>query len=294
MNVSTLAYRGHYIRAHDQLTLHVRDYGPLNDSLPVICLSGLSRSSEDFDPLAKKLAHGAAGRFRRVIALDYRGRGLSEWDRAPDNYSIPIEHSDIICVLDTLNIKKGFFIGTSRGGMHIMLMASLQPERIHAAVINDIGPVIEPEGLTRIQSYIGKLPIPVSWEDAANQLRTLFGNHFTGLSDPEWCLFAEMTFIEKDGAFSTRYDPALMKNLEGQDFTKIPPLWMQFSALYQYPLLVIRGEHSDILSVETLKMMQELHPNCEILTTEGEGHAPLLIQDQYIRTIADFIKNNSD
>ena len=151
-----------FITASDGLRLHARCYGTRTASAtPVVCLPGLARTAADFEALASALSHEKP--FRRVIALDYRGRGLSQYDSNPANYALPVELADVLAVVTALDVTPAIFVGTSRGGILTMLLAAVRPTAIVGAVLNDIGPVIEPQGLMRIKSYVGKLPQPRSF-----------------------------------------------------------------------------------------------------------------------------------
>ena len=160
-----------FISAPDGLKLHARCWGARAAiGLPVICLQGLARTTADFDAVAPVLA--ADG--RRVIAIDSRGRGRSEYDRDPANYNVAVELADVLAVATALECLPAIFIGTSRGGILTMLLAAQRPTAIAGAVLNDVGPVLEPKGLIRIKSYVGKLPQPSSFEDGGEILRRLF------------------------------------------------------------------------------------------------------------------------
>ena len=266
-----------FINASDGLKLHVRCFGPrLAPGLPVVCLPGLARTAEDFEDLARALA-SAPEAPRRVIALDYRGRGLSDYDRHPQNYSLTVELGDVLTVLTALGISPAVFVGTSRGGILTMMLAIARPTALAGAVLNDIGPVIDPGGLVRIKSYVGKLPRPKSFEEGADILRRLFGQQFTRLTDAEWLAYARRTFkAEKRGLVPT-YDVQLAKTLAGIDFHRpIPPLWAEFDALGRVPLMVLRGANSDLLSEETVTAMRTRHPSMEAVTVPDQGHAPIL------------------
>jgi pimeloyl-ACP methyl ester carboxylesterase len=275
----------------DGLKLHLRDYGPrLSDATPVVCLPGLARTAEDFDRLARAIAAGQAGAPRRVIAIDYRGRGLSERDSDWKKYDLGVESADIQSLLAAMEIPEAIFVGTSRGGIHCMLLAALRPTLMRAVVMNDIGPVLEPRGLARIRGYVGKLPSPKSWADAVAMFRQVSGAQFTALSDADWMDYARLTLEEKNGALVSRYDPMLMKVLEGLDLeAPLPDMWPQFEALGRLPLLVIRGETSDLLSEATLAEMLKRHPGAESMTVPGQGHAPLLLDKPSIDRICFFI-----
>lgn len=292
MPLADPAFESCFISASDGLRLHFRDYGsPLDPGLPVICLPGLTRSAADFDPLASALAGGFAGnRRRRVLALDYRGRGLSDYDPDWKNYSLPIENDDILSVLTAAGVERAVFVGTSRGGLHVMLLSATRPSVIAGAVLNDIGPVLEPQGLARIRSYVGKLPQPKSEADAIDLTKRLMSEQFKGLSEADWALYARLTYADDAGRFGVRYDQKLMKTIESIDLEQpAPALWAQFNGLRDVPLLAIRGGNSDLFSPETLAEMARRHPNCETYIVDGQGHPPLLIDAASIHRIAAFV-----
>jgi pimeloyl-ACP methyl ester carboxylesterase len=290
MRLPQIPFESRFCAALDGLRLHVRDYGsPLDPGIPVVCLAGLTRNSADFGPLASALASGLNGAKRRVLALDYRGRGLSEYDRDWKNYSLEIENSDLLSVLTALEIDAAIFIGTSRGGLHTMLLSATRPTVIRGAVLNDIGPVLEPRGMARIRGYVGRLPVPRSIPDAADLLKEMMSERFNGLSEADWEAYAKITFADAVGRIKSRYDQNLMKTLEGLDLEQpLPTLWPQFDGLRGVPLLILRGANSDLFSSETLKEMTERHPGAEVHTVEGQGHAPLLLDQETITRICGF------
>lgn len=276
--------------ASDGLKLHVRVHGPrLAPGIPVVCLPGLARTAEDFDDLAHALA-GNPEAPRRVYVLDYRGRGFSDYDSNPQNYSLAVELGDVLSVLTALGIPPAVFVGTSRGGILTMLLGGARPTAIAGAVLNDIGPVIEPAGLVRIKSYVGKLPRPRSFEEGADILRRLFGQQFTRLTDAEWLAYARRTFKTGKRGLEPTYDVQLAKTLAGIDFNRpIPPLWAEFEALGRVPVMVLRGANSDLLSEETLSAMRTRHPSLEAVVVPDQGHAPILSGDEIIGRISQFI-----
>lgn len=276
-----------FITAADGINIHVREYvGRDANALPVVCLPGLARTTADFDTLAEALA--AEG--RRVVALDYRGRGRSGYDPDPTKYSLPVELGDVITVLTALACEPAVFVGTSRGGILTMLMAAVRPAAIAGAVLNDIGPVLEAEGLVRIKGYVGKLPTPTSYDDAARILARLFGAQFPKLSHDDWLKSAYRTYKDKDGVLIANYDIALARALEDFDPEKpLPDLWPQFEALTPVPVMAIRGANSDLLSVATVSEMGRRHPDLETLIVPDQGHAPLLVEADVITRIAAFV-----
>jgi pimeloyl-ACP methyl ester carboxylesterase len=282
------AARSIFLTASDGLKLHARCWGPRSAEHSVVCLPGLARTAADFESLGAALT--ASGRGRRVIALDYRGRGLSDYDRNPDNYNFQVELADVQAALTALGALPAVFIGTSRGGILTMLMAALRPTAMTGAVLNDIGPVLEPKGLMRIKGYVGKLPEPRSFGEGAEILRRLFDAQFPKLTSEDWLASAHRTFKEANGRLVTTYDPALAKTMEGVDFEKpMPPLWKEFDALAHVPLMVIRGENSDLLTAETVDAMAQRHAGLERLVVADQGHAPLLAEPETIDRIAAFV-----
>jgi pimeloyl-ACP methyl ester carboxylesterase len=269
--------------------LHVRCWGPrAAKGMPVVCLSGLARTTADFDALAPALAEGGA---RRVIALDYRGRGQSEYDLDPENYNLAVELADVLAVATAVECLPAIFIGTSRGGILTMLLAAQRPKAVAGAVLNDIGPVIEPQGLMRIKGYVGKLPQPRSFEDGAEVLRRLFSGQFPKLSKDDWLKASYRTFKDERGGLVPTYDVNLAKTLEGIDPEKpVPPLWKEFEAMRNMRVLAIRGENSDLLSAATFEEMQARHPGLETFVVPEQGHAPLLAETETIARIGDFVR----
>jgi len=266
-----------FVSAPDGLRLHVRAYGASGgDRLPVVCLPGLSRNGSDFEALAEALSQ-ASGKARRVLAIDMRGRGRSEYDSNPANYSLPVELGDVVAVVTALAAEPAIFVGTSRGGILMMLLAALRPTAIAGAVFNDIGPVIENKGVLRIKGYVGKQPQPKSIEDGAEILRRLFSAQFTRFTPDDWIDQARLNWWIKDGQLVAPYDPALSKTLEDSGLDRPPPaLWAQFDAVPKVPVMVIRGEHSDILSAATVAAMKARRPAMSAIEIEGEGHPPRL------------------
>ena len=283
------SYRDLFVSAADGLRLYARDYGhDTGGALPVVCLSGLARSSEDFHELAHALSSDEA-RPRRVLSLDYRGRGRSEWDKDWRNYDVTVELNDTLQVLTAAGIEKAVFVGTSRGGLITMALSAARPTLIAGAVLNDVGPVLEAEGLMRIKGYVGKLPTPLTLQEGTRILRQTSGPQFPGFSDQQWDAMARGTWREEETGLSLNYDPNLMKTLEGLDLeAPLPDLWPLFEGLKPFPLLVIRGSHSDLLSAETVRTMQALHPRLAVVTVPGQGHAPAL-DGSLIETIRAFV-----
>jgi pimeloyl-ACP methyl ester carboxylesterase len=279
-----------FVTAPDGLKLHVRCYGPrLAPNLPVVCLPGLTRTVADFEELAALLVSDSQPP-RRVLALDSRGRGLSEYDRNPLNYSLVTELADLRAVLIALDVAPAVFVGTSRGGILTMLLGSAQPTAVAGAVLNDIGPVIEPTGLARIKSYVGKLPRLKSYEEGAAIFRRIFGPQFPKLTDQDWLAYARRSFKAEKRRLVPSYDVRLAKTMEGINFDQpVPPLWGAFDSLGRVPLMVVRGQNSDLLSEQTVAAMQTRRPEMEIVTVPDQGHAPILSGGDLLGRIAAFV-----
>jgi len=277
-----------FVTAQDGLRLHVREYGPRTaPALPVVCLPGLARTVADFDGLAPALANGRPP--RRVIAIDSRGRGQSDYDANADNYNLAVELGDVVTVLTALEIGAAVFVGSSRGGILAMLLGVAHPTAIAGAVLHDIGPVIEPKGLARIKSYVGKLPQPRSFAEGAEILRRLFDAQFPKLSAEQWLAAAQRTWKLDDGELVPTYDARLARTLAEFDIERpLPEMWNEFDALARVPILVIRGANSDILSAATVTAMRGRHPGMETIEVADQGHVPLFEGDVIAR-IAEFV-----
>lgn len=291
MTHASPTYLDWFVSAPDGLRLHLRDYGnPLDPGLPVVCLPGLARNAADFAPLAEALAAGASGQKRRVVAIDYRGRGESDYDRDWRHYDLKIECEDIIAQLIAVELHEAIFIGTSRGGFHTMALAATHPTFVRGAVLNDVGPVIETQGLSRIRQYLRHPAKPNSLADGVDYLRKVMSGQFTALTDADYERYARASFEKADGSFGATFDPNLVKPLETLRLDEpLPHSWTLFDALANVPLLVIRGANSDVLSAETFVEMTRRHRNCASYVVDGQGHPPLLADDATIRRIADFI-----
>ncbi len=279
-----------FVSAPDGLTLHVGTYGPrVRNDLPVVCLPGLTRTAADFDELARTLATDRQ-RPRRVLALDSRGRGRSAHDRNPANYNLAVELADLLAVLTALDIGPAVFVGSSRGGILTMLLGAARPAAIAGVVLNDIGPVIEPKGLMRIKSYVGKLPRPKNLEEGAEILRRLFAAQFPRLDQAAWLAYARRTWDEREGQMVLTYDGRIAKTLEGIDIEQpLPTLWNEFDSLARVPLLVVRGANSDILSAATVEAMRARRSSMQAIVVPDQGHTPLLAEPALIRQIAAFV-----
>ncbi|GAA4181966.1 alpha/beta fold hydrolase [Shinella granuli] len=271
-------FESRFFSAEDGVLLHARDYAPATAGgrLPLVCLPGLSRNARDFHPLALRLARDPAEP-RRVIALDYRGRGLSGREADPASYNVAVECRDALTVLSALGLTRALFAGTSRGGLILHVMAAVEPGCIAGAILNDIGPQIEADGLREINDYLSRTSAPASFEAAAEGLKAIHGATFPALAPADWHDMAEAIYAERDGRIVADFDPRLTDQLKAIDFSKpLPTLWPQFELLAKKPLLVVRGERSRLFSRQTLARMAAHAATVQTLTAPGQGHAPLL------------------
>jgi pimeloyl-ACP methyl ester carboxylesterase len=285
-------WRDLYYSSFDDLRLHVRHY-PVADAKarPVVCLPGLTRNARDFHYLASYLSHHPQ-RPRAVYCVDYRGRGGSQYDRDWHNYRPFIELIDVLDFMTLQDLHEAAIIGTSRGGIIAMMMAAFRPTAMAVVVLNDIGPVMETKGLARIMGYVGRTKVPRSWEDAAHLLREMNERNFPAIESWQWEEIARAVFNEKNGRPAQSYDRKLARSFGTIDLRHPRDLWPQFVALGQFPALVIRGSHSDLLSAETVDQMVERHPNLRTLTVQGQGHAPVLNEPDTVETIGTFLASN--
>jgi pimeloyl-ACP methyl ester carboxylesterase len=275
----------------DGLPLYARDYAPLLPvtGLPVICLHGLTRNSRDFEVIAPRIA--ALG--RRVIVPDMRGRGRSANDPDPAHYVPVVYAQDVAKIMDDLGAPRAVFVGTSMGGLITLVIAATAPDRIAASVLNDVGPQLNPAGLSRIATYVGHVQPVATWAEAAERVRATNGGAFPGRVDDEafWLAAAHRTFRERDdGRLELDYDPHIALAFADYD-SDAPPadLTPYFTALAAKPLLSVRGALSDILAEEGVAHMRSVAPSIETVTVEGVGHAPTLEEPDAWDALLDFL-----
>lgn len=288
------AYREIFFTARDGIRLYGRHYpAAFVDGVerrPVLCLAGLTRNGRDFNVIAEALAQHPATP-RDVYTLDYRGRGLSGNDSDWHNYTVPNEAADVLDFMTVTGIGGASIIGTSRGGLIAMVLGALQPRAVGPVVLNDIGPVIEQKGLGRISAYVGRIPLPSSWKDAGALVHDMGRRAFPNVTAEECVEIAKQWFNEHKGRPAPGYDPALSNALSVLD-GPIPALWPQFETLKRVPVLVLRGENSDILSAETVEEMRRRHHALSSFVVKAQGHAPLLRDAETVDVVAQFLAAN--
>lgn len=273
-----------YPSADGRLQLYARDYP--GDEPALLMMHGLTRNSADFESLADHLAG-----VRRLVVPDQRGRGRSDRDPDPANYSPPVYCADMQVLIDRLGLDRPVLVGTSMGGLMAMAMASLAPERYRGIILNDAGPELDPAGLSRIAGYVGRTIAIHDWTEAADYCRQINGTSFPQYDEHDWLAFARRIFVsEPSGGLRLAYDPAIAIPFESLDpAAPLPDLWPLWERLASLPVLVIRGELSDVLTEHTLVRMQASHPNLQACTVPHVGHAPMLDEREAITAIDGFL-----
>lgn len=269
----------------DGLRLYYRDYPGSSERPPLLCLHGLTRNSRDFENFAAR----HAGRFR-LIAVDFRGRGSSERDPRPERY-LPVTYAaDILQLLDIADIPRAIFVGTSLGGLVTMLIAGMQPQRIEGAILNDVGPDLDPRGIDRIKTYVGKPMRFANWDDAADYVAAINARLPASFGPTDWVRFARRLCREEDGAIIFDYDMAIADAFSQPEPAEPFDMWPFFEALARRPLLVIRGAESDLLSAETAVRMRGASEVIAVATVAGVGHAPTLEEPEAVAAIDRFLR----
>jgi len=276
----------HRITTSDGPFVYARDYAGAGGRRPVVCLHGLTRSSADFDEVAPRIA--ALG--RRVVAIDARGRGKSDNDPDPTRYRPDIYVADVLRVLDALGIPRAVFLGTSMGGIMTMLAATIAPDRIAAAILNDIGTEVDPRGLARIASYVGKAGPFASWGEMTDAVRNTQSVAFPGRDDSFWRKFTHRVGRERDdGRIEFAYDPAIANAFAAAPPGPPPDMAPLFAALADTPVLLVRGALSDLLSAQTVTAMKHAKPDMKFAEVPNVGHAPTLEEPEAWDAIAAFL-----
>jgi len=272
----------------DGIKLAGRDYGdPASRHLPLVCMAGLTRNGRDFEPVAAHLVPLGG----RVITLDSRGRGASDWDPNPANYTPMTELMDAFTALDGLGLQQVAALGTSRGGILMMLGALARPGFFQRSILNDIGPRIELDGLLKIKGYVGRDLGALTWEKAVFSLSVGQGRNYPRLDDAGWHRFARRIWRDVNGRPVPDYDPALALGMTAlTEDTRMPESWEGFAELAKHPVLVLRGGLSDILSEETAREMVRRHPaTVTAVEVPDEAHVPLLEDDATLDRITQFL-----
>lgn len=277
-------YSNRYFATNDGLKLHYRDYPGPSERPPLVCLHGLTRNSKDFADFAERYSPRW-----RVLALDFRGRGSSSHDPLPARYNPLTYAGDVLQLLDQLRIEKAVFVGTSLGGLVMMTIAAMAPQRIAASILNDVGPDVDVAGVERILTYVGKDRRFRTWDEAADAIASNYGASFDRYTHDDWVKMAKRNCREENGEIRFDYDMAIAEPFRTTGPVPRVDLWPLFEALGLTPLLVVRGAKSDLLTEATVARMQEVVPNMKLATVVGVGHAPELNEPEAIAAVDEFL-----
>ena len=261
-----------YWTSADGLRLHYRDYAGGKGKPPIICLPGLTRNARDFELLAAR--HAGAW---RVICPEMRGRGDSTYAKDSASYN-PLQYvQDLALLLADQGIDRFVAIGTSLGGLMTMIMAMTMPDKLAGAVLNDIGPVIDPAGLARIGGYVGQGRSFPTWMHAARALEETQGQAFPDNTIDDWLYVAKCVMtLGSNGRIVFDYDMKIAEPFKQSEGTPDVDMWPGVDGLAGKPVLFLRGALSDILSADTLAAMQARVPGAEAVTVPRVGHAPTI------------------
>ncbi|MEL7311844.1 MAG: alpha/beta hydrolase [Pseudomonadota bacterium] len=275
--------REHWFQVDDHCTVYGREHGD-PEGRWIVALHGLTRNADDFDTLAPHLPPGW-----RMLALDLRGRGRSTYDPDWRNY-VPLTYvRDVRVVLQQAGIERCVFLGTSLGGLLTLMIGAVTPHVLAGAILNDIGCVIDPRGLSRIQAYTGTLPPVTNWDEAREQVKTVYGTTLPDLDDADFDVLARRSFAEdEDGIPQLRFDPEIGRAIRELDMS-LGDLWAHLEAIRDVPVLLLRGAESDILNFQTAEAMAHQHPDLEWIEVAGRGHVPLLNESSCVSAIARFL-----
>ena len=254
-------------------------WGESDNPRVLICVHGLTRNGRDFDTLAAALAADY-----RVVCPDVVGRGASDWLVDKHGYGYP-QYVDDMCALVThLNADKVHWVGTSMGGLIGMLLAAQPGSPITRMVMNDVGPLIPKAALARITSYVGDDPRFSSMQELDDYLRDIYAP-FGPFTDEQWQGLVRSSARRLDNAgIGLAYDPGIAVPLRAMPEQDVD-LWSTWDKV-QCPVLVIRGEQSDLLLADTAEQMTVTGPRAELSVLAGMGHAPTLMSEDQIALIA--------
>jgi len=292
-------YKDIWYTSESGLRLYARDYSTALDKNPnaktILCMHGLTRNSADFEDICNELADDY-----RLIVVDQRGRGLSDYDPDPNNYNPLFYVQDMFQLLAELKLSSVILFGTSMGGIMAMMMAAMKPDMIDAMIINDVGPEIAEKGLDRLKKYVGKSAPVTNWDEALKRTAEINGVAFPNATEDDWLKFAKRLYREdENGRPVLLYDPNIAVLLaateeDQSDATKsaAPDLWPVYEQILDKPMLLIRGELSDIIDVECVQKMQQMKPDLEVLEIPNVGHAPLLSEEAVEPAIAKFLQES--
>ncbi len=270
-----------YWWSQDGLRLHYRDYPGRDDRPPILCLPGLTRNARDFEAVADRLA----GEWR-VISIELRGRGESAYAKDPMSYVPLVYLQDIGALIDELAVPRFIGLGTSLGGIMLMLLAATRRGCLAGALLNDIGPDLAPEGLARIQKYVGTGSAQPTWVHAARTVSEVQGMIYPKYRLADWLRYAKRLYrLTSQGRIVLDYDQRIAEPFRVPGGAAGVDLWPAFNAIGDIPLTLLRGELSDLLTPETAQAMKTNLPQLDLVTVPGVGHTPTLEEPDAVAAI---------
>ncbi|MEN9012608.1 MAG: alpha/beta hydrolase [Yoonia sp.] len=268
-----------FFKAADGTKLYFEESGK---GIPVLCLAGLTRNTADFDHVAPHMPV-------RLIRMDYRGRGQSDW-ADPATYTIQQEAADALALMDHLGLEQAAILGTSRGGLIGMFLAATAKDRLLGVALNDIGPVIEDAGMDVVRAYVGRNPAQDTHEDAARARATQW-TQFSNVPHARWLAEVRAHYAQTIDGLVIRYDPKLRDAVLANADVPTPDLWPMYDALGGLPLALIRGANSDLLSEETADEMLRRRPDIIRADIAGRGHVPFLDEENALDALTEWLED---
>ncbi|WP_343044418.1 alpha/beta hydrolase [Sphingomonas hominis] len=276
-----VGFEDFYWWSADGLRLHARDYAGSADRPAILCMPGLTRNARDFESLAERLAPDW-----RVLAVEFRGRGESAYAKDPMSY-VPLTYAqDMAALVEAAGVNRFVAVGTSLGGIVAMLLAGMMPGRIAGAVLNDIGPDIEAAGLARVRGYVGKSSNHPTWMHAARALQESSGSVYPDWGVEDWLAMAKRVYrLSSAGRIVLDYDARIAEPFRLPGNEAGPDMWRAYAALREVPVLVVRGDRSDMLSAATAERMTATLPHATLVTAPRVGHVPTLAEPAALEAV---------
>jgi pimeloyl-ACP methyl ester carboxylesterase len=275
------AHEDRYWQSADGLKLHYRDYPGDDTRPPILCIPGLTRNARDFEEVAARLAGDW-----RVLAIDLRGRGDSDYAKDSATYNPLAYVGDVLALLDELALPKIVAFGTSLGGIVTMLLAMQARERLAGALLNDVGPEIDPAGLSRIRSYVGRSNSFPTWMHAARAVEEANRDVYPGYKIDDWLKMAKrLYYVNGAGRIVLDYDMKIAEPFREPGGEAAPDMWPALAALAGLPVLIVRGARSDVLSAATAKRMAAELPASALVTVRNVGHTPTLSEPEVVKAM---------
>ena len=266
------AFADGWFWSRDGLRLHYRDYPGPADRPTVLCLPGLTRNAADFDQLARRLA----GQWR-VVAVNLRGRGESAWPRDSLSYVTLTYLFDLGLLITAAEIGRFVVLGSSLGGALALQLTTGHRPAMAGVILNDFGPVIEPNGVARLRANVGRGGNWPTWIHAARDLASRNAAIYPDWSLGDWLEFAKrLCRISATGRISFDYDPRIAEPFRLPHGDAGSDLWTAFDRLAGLPVLSLRGALSDLLTPESQAAMADRLPGLRVVEVAGVGHAPML------------------